>query len=113
MLNDELYVGTTWGCVIIAEKATLRPITIFRPYEEDVRAIIPLSRCKVSGDKELCCPLLATIGRGYRSLLTRYTNVGVSTGSAIQSPVVSHTTMISNKQNMFVMLWRAENWGAS
>jgi hypothetical protein len=38
VLNNELYVGTTWGCLIIVEKSTLRPITVFRPFEEDVRA---------------------------------------------------------------------------
>jgi hypothetical protein len=37
VLNNELYVGTTWGCLIIVEKNLLRPITVFRPFEEDVR----------------------------------------------------------------------------
>lgn len=36
VLNNELYVGTTWGCLIIVEKLTLRPITVFRPFEENV-----------------------------------------------------------------------------
>lgn len=36
VLNNELYIGTTWGCLIIVEKSTLRPITVFRPFEEDV-----------------------------------------------------------------------------
>lgn len=38
-LNGELYIGTTWGCLIIVEKLTLRPITVFRPFEEDVRLL--------------------------------------------------------------------------
>lgn len=37
ILNNELYIGTTWGCLIIVEKNHLRPITVFRPFEEDVR----------------------------------------------------------------------------
>lgn len=36
VLRNELYIGTTWGCLIIVEKSTLRPITVFRPFEEDV-----------------------------------------------------------------------------
>ena len=36
VMSNELYIGTTWGCLIIVEKATLRPITVFRPFEEDV-----------------------------------------------------------------------------
>jgi hypothetical protein len=39
VLRNELYIGTTWGCLIIVEKASLRPITVFRPFEEDVRII--------------------------------------------------------------------------
>lgn len=36
VLNNELYIGTSWGCLIIVENFTLRPITVFRPFEEDV-----------------------------------------------------------------------------
>lgn len=42
VLNNELYIGTTWGCLIIVEKSTLRPITVFRPFEEDVSAKLKL-----------------------------------------------------------------------
>lgn len=38
--GQELYIGTTWGCLIIAEVSTLRPITVFRPYENEVIDII-------------------------------------------------------------------------
>lgn len=34
--NTELYIGTTWGCLIVAELQTLRPISVFRPYENEV-----------------------------------------------------------------------------
>jgi hypothetical protein len=36
VLGNDLYIGTTWGCLIIVEKSMLRPITVFRPFEEDV-----------------------------------------------------------------------------
>jgi hypothetical protein len=42
VMCNELYIGTTWGCLIIVEKATLRPITVFRPFEEDVSEIVQL-----------------------------------------------------------------------
>ncbi|XP_017772148.1 PREDICTED: leucine-rich repeat serine/threonine-protein kinase 1 isoform X5 [Nicrophorus vespilloides] len=110
VLNDELYIGTTWGCIIIAERATLRPITIFRPYEEDVRAIVPLSRCKSSNESHDNTPLIATIGRGYRSLPSRYLDVAVNIGHTLPSPVSSTSPTLLSKQNMFVLLWRAEHW---
>lgn len=114
VLDEELYIGTTWGCIIIAERISLRPITIFRPYEEDVRAIVPLTKNKVAGESnENTTPLLATIGRGYRSLLSRYTDVVSTIGSCIVSPTVSMSNTVSNKQNMFVLLWRAEHWNTT
>lgn len=109
MLKEELYIGTTWGCVIIAEKNTLRPITIFRPYEEEVRAIVPLAVGKSNNGSHDNTPLLATIGRGYRNLLSRYTDISFNVGTPLPSPVANS---ISSKPNMFVLLWRAEHWNA-
>lgn len=115
-MNEELYIGTTWGCIIIAEKATLRPITIFRPYEEEVRAIVPLVTYKRKNTHDQNVPLLATIGKGYRSLLTRYTDVNVNNiaGNHLLSPLgVNNFQANVNKQNMFVLLWRAEHWNTN
>lgn len=41
--DHKLYVGTSWGCLIIAEAYSMRPITVFRPYSEEVQAIIPIT----------------------------------------------------------------------
>ncbi|KAI5703280.1 hypothetical protein M8J75_009878 [Diaphorina citri] len=86
ILDTCLYIGTTWGCIVVAEKDSLRPITVFRPYEELVTAILPLG-----GD-------IVTIGRGYRSLVSRYTN---STASS------------QCKENHFALLWSSQNWAAA
>lgn len=110
-LKDELYIGTTWGCIIIAEISTLRPITIFRPYEEEVRAIVPLSTGTNVNENKDNTPLIATIGRGYRNLLSRYTDIPVVVGTPLQSPIVGASSM-ATKSNMFVLLWRAEHWNA-
>lgn len=92
--RDDLYIGTTWGCLIVAERTTMRPVTVFRPYEEDVRAVVPLT-----GRDGV--PLVATVGRGYRSLLARYTD-------APQLAVVDD----SRRDSMYALLWRADNWSA-
>ncbi|KAF2362731.1 Ankyrin repeat [Trinorchestia longiramus] len=44
----ELYVGTSWGCIIVAEAVSMRPITVFRPFESEVRAILPLCSSSAS-----------------------------------------------------------------
>lgn len=111
VLNEELYIGTTWGCIIIVERLSLRPITIFRPYEEEVRSIVPLSLSKNGSENDN--HLIATIGRGYRSLLTRYADVPANIGNSLLSPVSSGFQSTTNKQNMFVLLWRAEHWAIS
>ncbi|KAJ1529280.1 hypothetical protein ONE63_006078 [Megalurothrips usitatus] len=153
--RHELYIGTTWGCVVVAERATLRPITVFRPFEEEVAAIIPLGPgpgsgppgrpesslseasassstagsasasasssdpAQANGPTSGACPptkasssgsvsgsagapghqgcpypLVATVGRGYRSLITRYTDTIPSTTS----------------RSTCVLLWRAQHW---
>lgn len=112
ILNTDLYIGTTWGCVIIAERSTLRPVTIFRPYEEEVRAIVPLAQCKNVSGRQENTPLIATIGRGYRNLLSRYTDVTVNIGTPLPSPM-GGASYTSTKPNMFVLLWRAEHWNAT
>lgn len=111
VLNEELYIGTTWGCIVIAERRTLRPITVFRPYEEEVRAIVPLTAGKSSNASFETIPMIATIGKGYRNLLSRYTDVSLPTGTPLPSPMAGTMTLAS-KPNMFVLLWRAEHWNA-
>ncbi|XP_030762504.1 leucine-rich repeat serine/threonine-protein kinase 1 isoform X2 [Sitophilus oryzae] len=112
VLNDELYIGTTWGCIIIAERNSLRPATIFRPYEEEVKLIVPLAVPKSNNESHDNIPLIATIGRGYRNLLSRYTDVPLPVGTPLPSPVSANYTNYLNKPNMFILLWRAENWNA-
>ena len=38
--NEELYVGTNSGCIIVAESHSLKPVTVFRPYSHEVKFII-------------------------------------------------------------------------
>ncbi|XP_075989581.1 leucine-rich repeat kinase isoform X2 [Anticarsia gemmatalis] len=90
-LRGELYIGTAWGCVIVADAASLRPLTVFRPYEEDVCVIIPLPPHK-EGD----VGMLATFGHGYRPLLQRY------------APHSSNSTNTYN--GFYCLLWRAQHW---
>ncbi|XP_060525729.1 leucine-rich repeat serine/threonine-protein kinase 1 isoform X2 [Cylas formicarius] len=111
VLDEELYIGTTWGCVIIAEKSSLRPITIFRPYEEEVKVIVPLAVPKSVNGSHDNTSLIATIGRGYRNLLSRYADVPMNLKTPVASPISSGSPFIS-KPNMFVLLWRAKHWNA-
>ncbi|XP_063840315.1 leucine-rich repeat serine/threonine-protein kinase 1-like isoform X2 [Scylla paramamosain] len=115
--GSEVYVGTKWGCVVVAEAESMRPITVFRPYENEVRAIVPLPPASVvldpgssedqtdgfGGDREGVpspTPLLATIGKGYRNLLGRYAPM----------PRSAHPEPAQAQRAMYCLLWRAHHW---
>ena len=35
--EGKLYVGTSWGCLIVADAETMRPVSVFRPYTEEIQ----------------------------------------------------------------------------
>jgi len=100
--------------LIIAETATLRPITVFRPFEEDLLSIIPLPPVNESDP-----PLIATIGKSYRSLIDRYTDVKTlnvttpnvsASNSSIADKHAKEFMQRSRCNNMHALLWRADHW---
>ncbi|XP_043282367.1 leucine-rich repeat serine/threonine-protein kinase 1 isoform X2 [Venturia canescens] len=93
---NHIYIGTTWGCVAVAECNSLRPITVFRPFEGKVSQIIAF---KSTDKKKLA---LATVGQGYRSLISRYTDYPVD---SLLAEDLRH--------NMYTLLWRSEHWSAA
>ena len=83
VVGDLLYIGTCWGCLVVAETSGLRPVTVFRPYRychtfviciiimhcfilfiasEEIEALVSLA----PRDGPQC---LVSIGRGYRNLI--------------------------------------------
>lgn len=92
--DQNVYVGTSWGCLIVAENSTLTPVTVFRPFEEEVQYI-----AMVPSDTNTTTTI-ATIGKGYRSLINRYTDADATTRDTKDKK--SHQT--------HCILWRAEHW---
>ena len=50
--NNELYVGTNSGCIIVAEAHSLKPITVFRPFNHEVKFIITFPEYFAEADNE-------------------------------------------------------------
>ncbi|KOX77506.1 Leucine-rich repeat serine/threonine-protein kinase 1 [Melipona quadrifasciata] len=94
--RNQLYIGTTWGCIVVAECNSLRPITVFRPFEGKVCQIISF---KSTDEKKL---ILATVGQGYRSLISRYTDF-----------LIDSLDVEDLKHSMYALLWRSEHWSAA
>lgn len=87
-VGDELYLGTAWGCIVVVEQDTARPITVFRPYEQEVTCMA--AACEGNA--------IISIGHGYRSLLKRY---------------LSHCNdMADITGTTFAILWSTRNWNA-
>ncbi|CAL1275195.1 unnamed protein product [Larinioides sclopetarius] len=105
-VGSDLYIGTTWGCIVVAEGTTMRPVTVFRPFEEEVKAILPLLSRKPPDSKDQSSsqnsadyiPYIATVGKGYRNLIGRY--ISINAPAPLQD-------------NMFLLLWRADNWASA
>lgn len=93
-LNQNIYVGTSWGCLIVAETTTLTPITVFRPHEEEVQYISVLPQESNSP------AVIVSVGKGYRSLINRYTDVDAS----------NRDTKEKKTHQTHCILWRAEHW---
>ncbi|XP_065214793.1 leucine-rich repeat serine/threonine-protein kinase 1 isoform X2 [Planococcus citri] len=96
VMENEIYIGTTWGCIVVAERESMRPITVFRPFQEEVCSILALP---VKVDGRTC---LATVGRGYRSLINRYKPGNVS----------SKASLLINSST-FAILWSTGYWAAT
>jgi hypothetical protein len=53
VLINPIVLGTCWGCLVVAETASLSPVTVFRPYSEEIQSLVnfspaPASQCIVS-----------------------------------------------------------------
>lgn len=76
-------------------------------------SIIPLPRIN-----EFDAPMIVTIGRSYRSLIDRYTDVKITLNPT--TPTASNTAVNekhareflqrSRSDNMHALLWRADHW---
>lgn len=90
-------MGTSWGCLIVADKRTLAPVTVFRPFQEEVQFISVLP--PNDGNSP---PAIVSIGKGYRSLINRYTDIDTIAKRANEKERKIHQT--------HCILWRAEHW---
>ena len=90
--GDKLYIGTSWGCLIVTEAATLRPITVFRPFSQELQSIVTVSQ---ADSEHASSPLVVTMGKGYRNLIGRY---------------VAGDTKKDDSGTVYALLWRPDDW---
>ena len=89
-VGDLLYIGTCWGCLVVAESASLSPVTVFRPFGEEIQSLVSFN--PVAGKQ-----CLVSIGRGYRNLISRY------------CPAQSEAEE-ERPDNIYALLWQTDSW---
>ncbi|XP_064627387.1 leucine-rich repeat serine/threonine-protein kinase 1-like [Lineus longissimus] len=111
VIDNELYVGTTWGCIIVIDKSTMHHITSFRCHEQDdiyVKAILPLTFEDSSDlDPRFGAPTqdnqiaknIITVGKGYRNVM-----------KTLSSATVTTIRRHSLQNRTFLLSFLAENW---
>lgn len=111
--DQKLYIGTSWGCLIITEAETLRPITVFRPFSEEVQAIIPASNLDpgviqrlMSGDtpKDNLDSYIITLGKGHRGLIERYVSNYKVNDNGDEEELDHDSSML------YAILWKPDDW---
>ena len=87
-VGNLLYIGTCWGCLVVAETATLSPVTVFRPFNEEIQSLVSFN--PVAGKQHL-----VSLGRGYRNLISRY----CTTSEDCQET-----------DKIYALLWSTDSW---
>ena len=89
VVGNLLYIGTCWGCLVVAETSNLRPVTVFRPFGEEIQSLVSFS--PMSGKQ-----CLVSIGRGYRNLISRF--------------CTSSGTEELETEKIYALLWQTDSW---
>ena len=109
---QKLYIGTSWGCLIITEADTLRPITVFRPFCDEVQAIIPATnldqgflRQVPKKDENENESYIITLGKGHRGLIERYVTNYKNSDSNEDDDDDEHDSSM-----LYAILWKPDDW---
>lgn len=127
LMQEELFVCTTLGCVVVIESQSLRPVTVFRPHEHEIKAVLSFQdsdllprhadyrrtssvSCKstTSLEQEVqrkeeaggggASKFMVTIGKGSRNLMSRYVLNSLTDGDVSQS------------ETFCAVFWNTESW---
>lgn len=104
VVDKELYIGTSWGCILVCNNLSLMVYTVIRCHEETVKNLLPLVTTPVSSSStgEQKKALVLSCGRGYRSL-------GSSLYGHTQYPSRrSGKTFL--KSESAILVWLADSW---
>ena len=83
----------------------MRPITVFRPYQEDIKLILPFDSSGCDSfdtlddlQQQHSSKYFLTIGQGFRSLIARYVNIP------------DNGLTLTIQKGLFTLLWTSGHW---
>ena len=112
VLNDEIYIGTTWGCLIVADNTSMTLLNIFRCHGSEYPSVIailqlvfdaPVVANEEQGEQHQQ-PAIVTIGKGYRDV------IGHKAGPAKLKPILTNPPA---SPQTYLLSWLADGWKAS
>ncbi len=102
-----VYVGTTWGCLVVVDASTMRHLNVIRCHNDDwpyLQTILPLIPRQTSSAKQNTGNEsevgLITIGRGYRDLISQHINM-------------ADNKQLSKHSSIYVLGWQAGDWSSA
>ena len=95
VVGNLLYIGTCWGCLVVAETSSLRPVTVFRPYSEDIQSLVSFT--PTSGNQ-----CMVSIGSGFRNLIRRF--------CSYVSSAAEEEEEVRRSGKIYAALWRTDSW---
>lgn len=104
-VDKELYIGTSYGCILVCNNISLMVYTVIRCHDESVKHLLPLVTTPVvpshSGGEQTRA-LVLSCGRGYRSL-----GASLYGHTSYPSRRSGKTTL---KGESVVLVWLADVW---
>ena len=102
-VDKELYIGTSYGGILVCNNISLMVYTIIRCHDESVKHLLPLVTTPVVPSRgEKAKALVLSCGRGYRSL-------GASLYGHASYPS-RRSKKTSLKDESVVLVWLADVW---
>jgi len=104
-VDKELYIGTSFGCILVCNNLSLMVYTIIRCHDESVRHLLPLVTTPVISShsvSEQTKALVLSCGRGYRSL-----GASLYGHTSYPSRRRGNTTL---KKESVCLVWLADVW---
>ena len=106
VMDRELYIGTSWGCILVCHNLTLMVYTVVRSHEETINLLLPVVTPVITQHSPTDAPqqkaMVLSCGRGYRNLSTVFSGTNLYPSRRSGKPLAKHESVM--------LVWLADEW---